>query len=200
LAGQYNIRLVVLPRARISMLLERGAKAVVVFVPSVIYGGLKDGKYLWSDPLFMDRQELVSRNDQPFEFNGPASLIDVNFGAMLGHVYPVLEKEMASEQIQADRTTSESSLFSMLMARHVQVITVPNSTVHYFMSVNPVLKQSLYISKNNLGEYSRHLMFQQGMEKERRDFNQVILKMSSDPKWIAVLKKYGLEPVSQKKK
>lgn len=199
LGGVYQIRLVNLPRARLNMLLERGAKAFVVFAPSAIFGGPDGGKYLWSEALFQDRQELVSRKDQPFEFNGPASLIGVNFAAMLGHVYPMLAKEMESGQIKADRNTNESSLFSMLMARHVQVITVPNSTVRYFMSVDPMLKQSLHISKNNLGEFSRHLMFQRGMEKQRADFNQVVLKMGSDPKWIAILKKYGLEPVSPKK-
>ncbi len=199
LTGQYKIRLVNLPRGRLNMLLERGTKAFVVFAPSAIFGGINGGKYLWTEALFQDRQELVSRSDRPFEFTGPASLIGIPFAAMLGHVYPVLEKEMASGRIQADRTTSESSLFSMLKARHVQVITVPNSAVRYFMSVDPTLYQNISISKNNLGEYTRHLMFQQGMEKERGDFNQVVLKMPSDPKWIAILKKYGLEPVGQKK-
>ncbi|GAB2887680.1 hypothetical protein GCM10027046_15000 [Uliginosibacterium flavum] len=198
LSGKYDVNLVMLPKARLNKMLERGDKAFVAFTPSVVFDGPNGGSYLWTAPLFEDRQELVSRAKQPFEFNGPASLFGVRFGALLGHIYPMLAKEMESGVIHADRTTSEASLIAMLMAGHVDVITIPNSAVRYYMSTNTAFRQGFWISRQHLGEYTRHLMFQRGMEKERDDFDQIIRKMNVDPAWIGTLKKYGLEPASRK--
>lgn len=194
LAGKYDIRLVILPRARMNKMLEEGERAFAVFVPSAIFGGPNGGSYLWTAPLFKDAQELISRKDRPFEFTGPESLVGVPFGVMLGHVYPMIAKEMEQGQIRPDRASNEGSLVSMLMARHADVITLPNSAISYFMKANATMRQTFVFSKKNLGDYTRHLMFQQGMEKERDDFDRVVRKMATDPVWIATMKKYGLEP------
>lgn len=198
LAGKYDIRLVLLPRARLQMMLDRGDKAFVLFAPSVIFGGVDGGRYLWTAPLFNDRQELVSRKEHPFEFNGPASLFGVRLGAMVGHVYPMLAKEIEAGQIRPERSTNEVSLVKMLMLAHVDVITLANSSISYLMSNDAALKENLRFSKQNLGEYTRNLMFQQGMEKERDDFDRVVRTMDTNPVWITTLKKYGLEPASKK--
>lgn len=195
LAGKYELRLMLLPRARLNMMLENGTRAVVLFAPSAIFGGPEGGRYLWSVPLFADRQELVSRRNKPFEFAGHLSLAGVRFGAMLGHVYPQIEKEMESGQIRAERASSEELLVNMLMANHVDVITMANSTVRYFMQVNPAFRDAAVLSKQNLGGYNRHLMFQRGMEQVRDDFDQALRKMSIDPVWIATLDRYGLVPI-----
>jgi polar amino acid transport system substrate-binding protein len=194
LAGKYDIKLVLLPRVRLNKMIERGDKVFVIFMPSMLFGGVNGGSYLWTAPLCDDRQELVSRKLQPFEFDGPSSLYGVRFAAMLGHVFPVLAHDMDAGKIVADRNTIESSLISMLLAKHVDVITLPNSTLRYMWTKDPALQQQLWISTKNLGEFSRRLMFQRGMEKERNDFEQVVLAMNTDPAWIATLKKYGLTP------
>lgn len=194
LAGKYDIKLVLLPRARLNKMIERGDKAVVIFMPSMLFGGVKGGRYLWTAPMCDDRQELVSRKLHSFEYDGPASLHGVRFGAMLGHVFPLLVEDMDAGKIVADRNTSEMSLVSMLLVGHLDVITLPDSTLKYLMTKDPSIENQLWISSKNLGEFSRHLMFQRGMEKEQSDFNQVILAMKTDPVWLATLKKYGLTP------
>ncbi|MGE5450552.1 MAG: hypothetical protein ACM3VZ_01745 [Acidobacteriota bacterium] len=195
LAGQYELRLTFLPRARLNMMLKGGARAVVLFVPSFIFGGVDGGDYLWSVPLFADHQELVSRRNKPFEFTGPQSLVGVRFGATLGHVYPLIEKEMASGLIRADQVTGEESLVNMLMANHVDVITIANSTVRYCRQINPAFRDAAVLSRHNLGDFTRHLMFQRGMARTRDDFDRVLRQMSTDPVWIATLAKYGLVPI-----
>lgn len=194
LAGKYEIRLLLLPRARLTMMLEQGNKAVVIFTPSMLFNGPENGPYLWSRAIVGDQQEFVSRKDLPFEYSDPTSLIGSSFAAILGHVYPPIKKEMDSGMINAQRTVSESSLLSMLMAHHVDVITIPNSSYRYFTHANAGLRSTLVVSKNNLGAFTRHLMFQQGMQKERDDFEQVVVNMATDPGWVAILHKYGLKP------
>jgi len=195
LAGQYEISYTLLPRARLNMMLENDEQAVVLFAPSVIFGGLNRGTYLWSEALFEDRQEILSRKDAPFELDGPASLVGQSIAAMRGHAYPQIACEVESGQIILHRAHNEGSLIGMLRLKHVDVITLPNSTISYFMKKDLSLKPLVHFSRNSLSTYTRHLMFQQGMENQRDDFNQVLLKMPTDPHWIEILQKYGLKPI-----
>lgn len=196
LAGQYQITLTLLPRARMNLMLDNGQKGFVVLVPSIVFGGPTSGAYLWSAPLVADRQELLSRPQRAFEYHGPDSLAGVRFGAMLGHNYPPLARDMDSGKISAFRSRNEEALVNMLDEGHVDVVTIPNSTARYFMARSPGTTPRWHFSQQNLGEYGRHLMFQQGMEKQRDDFDRVIRQMPGDPAWIAILQRYGLEPIS----
>jgi polar amino acid transport system substrate-binding protein len=196
LAGKYEIELDVVPRARLAVLLEQGDAGVVLFVPSVIFGGIDGGKYLWSAPLFLDRQELVSRHDQPFEFTGPPSLHNVRMGGVLGHSYPMLDAAIATGQIEVRRNMSEAALLKMLRYRRLDVVTLAGSSLRYYQNADPVLKDMFHVSRAGLGEYSRHLMFQENMKRQRDDFDAVVGKMGADLRWQAILAKYGLLPAA----
>ncbi|PRC95121.1 transporter substrate-binding domain-containing protein [Solimicrobium silvestre] len=197
LSEKYQIHLQFLPRTQVDKMMRRGDKACVLFIPSFIYNGVDNGPYLWTAPLFKDRQELISRKNHPFEFNGPASLFGVHFGAMLGHTFPQLTKDIAAGKIKVERNSSGlQSLINMLLASHLDVVTMPESSIRLMMVEDPSLSDKLWFSKQSLSEYTRHVMFQQGMEVERNDVDLVMRKMNSDPVWLAILKKYGLQPIS----
>lgn len=193
LAGKYEIRLVFLPRARLGAMLDNGDKAMVLFAPSVIFGGPAVGKYLWTSALFDDRQDLVSRALLPFEYSGPGSLQHVRFGAMLGHVYPALAEDMDNGKILAHRNTNEGALMRMLLMKRLDVVTLADSSVRYLVKNDAGIDGKIHISKQNLGNFSRHLMFQQGMTRERDDIEEVVTRMDNDPAWRAILKEYGLD-------
>ncbi|WP_332852983.1 transporter substrate-binding domain-containing protein [Duganella sp. S19_KUP01_CR8] len=193
LAGKYEIRLMFLPRARLGSMLDKGDQGMVLFAPSVIFGGPAGGKYLWTSALFDDRQDLVSRSSLPFEYDGPTSLKNLRFGAMLGHVYPALAEDMDRGKIRAHRNNNEGALLRMLLMDRLDVITLADSSVRYLVKKDTRVDGKIYVSTQNLGSYTRHLMFQQGMDRERDDIEEVVLKMDSDPVWRAILKAYGLE-------
>lgn len=61
LAGEYEIQLNMVPRARVNRLLESGATGVVLFAPSMTFGGISGSSpYSWSIPLMRDRQTVIS--------------------------------------------------------------------------------------------------------------------------------------------
>lgn len=194
LKGKYEIRLVALPRARLNLLLRGDDRAFVIFAPSFVFGGLTGNLYLWSSAIFDDRQELVSRKDHPFQLNGAASLTGKRLVGMQGHVFPAIAKEVASGQIKMGRVNSEESLVKMLLKGHADVITIPHSAAEYFATKMPEFRQKMLLSDESLGSFSRHLMFPNTMARERDDFEDVVRKMRTDDKWLAVLKKYGLTP------
>ncbi|MYN16569.1 transporter substrate-binding domain-containing protein [Rugamonas sp. FT107W] len=192
LAGKYEVRLMFVPRARLGSMLDTGARGMVLFAPSVIFDGPAGGKYLWTSALFDDRQDLLSRASAPFEYDGPGSLHGVRFGAMLGHSYPALAEDVASGRIHAHRNNNEGALLKMLLMQRLDVITLADSSVRYLVRNDASIAGKIHVSKQNLGSYTRHLMFQQGMTRERDDIEEVVARMDGDPAWLAILRKYGL--------
>ncbi len=195
--GKFKLRLQLLPRNRLDLALASGEKGIVLFAPSVIFGGMQHSRYFWSSALLHDNQGFVSRADKVFEYDAPQSLYGVHFLAMRGHHFPRLQKDIDEGKILVNRADSEGALLRMLIAKRADVITLPDSVVQYFIVQNPSLKKELYLSNKKLESFSRHLLFQQGMEEEFKNIEPIVLKINSDPKWIAILKKYGLEPSQQ---
>lgn len=194
LAGKRQLRLQFLPRNRLDLALSNAEKGIVLFAPSMTFGGIASDRYLWSAPLLDDHQGFISRTDKPFDYDTPTSLYGSHLLTVRGHNFPRLQKEIDTGKIVLDRADNEISLIRMLLAKRADVITLPDSVVHYFTTMNPEFKDKLHLSNKKLESFSRHLMFQKGMEDELKLFEPIVLKMNSDPKWIAILKKYGLEP------
>ena len=193
LTGAYRLKLQLIPKARLNFMIDQGDRGIVLFTPDVVFGGEKDGRHLWSSILIGDRQEVLSRKDHPVDFTGPSSLYSVPLGCILGHVYPVIQADIDAGKIVCQRTSQESSLFQMLMHGHVAAISLPSSTMRYFLKEDPKISNWLYVSAGNLGEFQRRLMFQKGMTHERNDIDKIVQQMRFDPVWIAILVKYGLQ-------
>lgn len=194
LAGKRRLHLLFLPRNRLDLALSNAEKGIVLFAPSMTFGGIANAHYLWSAPLLDDHQGFISRADKPFNYDTPASLFGTHLLTVRGHNFPRLQQEIDEGKIILDRADNEISLIRMLLAKRADIITLPDSVVHYFTVKNPEFKSQLHLSSKKLESFSRHLMLQKGMDDELTLLEPIVLRMNSDPKWIAILKKYGLEP------
>jgi len=112
---------------------------------------------------------------------------------MLGPVYPALAEDLDSGKLRAHRNNNEGALLRMLLMERLDVLTLADSSVRYLAKKDRRIDGKIYVSKQNPGNYTRHLMFQQGMDRERNDIEEVVLKMDGDPAWRAILREYGLE-------
>lgn len=195
LAGKYVIKLTVLPRARLNVMLAQGVQGMVVFAPSVIFGGVDGGRFLWSMPLLKDRQMIISRPKQPIEYAGPASLYGVILGGVLGHVYPAIQSDIDSGMIDIQRSTTERLLFSMLLNGRYEAITLAETSIRFLVAESHLPDSMFYYLHGDLGKFNRHLMFQLSMETERADFDAVVRGMARDSAWSKILGKYGLKPL-----
>lgn len=199
LEGRYTVKLRVIPRARVALMLESGQPGMVLFAPSVIFGGVHGKRFLWSRPLLFDRQLLVSRPDNPIEYTGPGSLNGKVLGGMLGHVYPAIQSDIDTGKIRVERLVSESSLIAMLKAKRVDAFTISEVMLQPLLQETPGHAISLHYSRKDFGAFTRNLLYQKGMEELRRDIDAVILAMPSDPNWTAALSTYGLRPFDESK-
>ncbi|WP_195763684.1 substrate-binding periplasmic protein [Duganella guangzhouensis] len=193
LAGRYHYTLAVIPRARLNLMLEHGERGVVLLAPSVVF----DGPYLRSDALLDDRQELLSRKDQPIEYHGAGSLNQINLGGMRGHSYPFIQADIDAGRVHVHRAQSEAALLKMLMAKRLDAVTMAGTSAHYLAKISPEAQAGLHYSQTNLGRFSRQLMFQAGMQTERDAVNSVVRAMADDPVWRATLARYGLQPAAR---
>ncbi len=192
LAGRYRFKLVVIPRARLNLMLARGDRGVVLLAPSVVF----DGPYLRSAALLDDRQELLSRRDHPVEYRGPGSLNQITLGGMLGHSYPFIQADIDAGHIRMHRVQNESALLKMLLARRLDAVTMAATSARYLAHISPQAQANLHYSHASLGSFTRQLMFQAGMQAERDAINPVLRAMADDPAWRATLARYGLLPAS----
>lgn len=194
LQGKYEIRLRLLPRARIDNMLECGVRGFVIFAPSVIMGGPDGGRYLWTQPLLQDCQQLISVRARSFEYAGPESLVALRFGAIQGHVYPAIDREVRENRIVPYLAKTEEALVQMLLSGRADVITLPDTIVQYFAKNDAAFDAARYISHKHFGTFTRHMLFQRGMEKECADMNAALQTLMASPEWPVLLGRYGLKP------
>lgn len=184
LAGKYEIQLNMVPRARVNRLLESGATGVVLFAPSMTFGGISGSSpYSWSIPLMRDRQTVISLKEHPVEYAGPASLHHRDLGGLLGHVYPELQPDIDTGRIRLERPSRERDLLAMLQARRVDAITLPESSVRYLFNIDKSMRVRLHVSEGVLAEFTRHMIFQRGMNRQRDDIDRALISLQQDASW-----------------
>lgn len=192
LAGRYRLKLAVIPRARLNLMLERGDRGVVLLAPSVVF----PGPYLRTDALLDDRQELLSRKENAVDYSGEDSLTGLRLGGMRGHSYPFIQAGIDAGRITVLRAQSEAALMKMLMLKRLDAVTMASTSARYLAKLYPEAQTGVHYSPNNLGRFTRQLMFQVGMQAERDAVNRVVRGMAGDPAWRATLARYGLVPAS----
>jgi polar amino acid transport system substrate-binding protein len=193
LAGRYHLTLAPIPRARLNLMLERGDRGMVLLAPSVVF----NPGYPRTEALLDDRQELLSRRDQPVDYRGPGSLAQVRLGGMRGHSYPFIQADIDAGRVQVHRAQSEAALLKMLMIKRLDAVTMAATSARYLAKVSPQVQANLYYSPTNLGRFTRQLMFQGDMQAERDAFNLVVRAMAADPCWRRILSRYGLQPAAR---
>ncbi|RON72087.1 amino acid ABC transporter substrate-binding protein [Pseudomonas fluorescens] len=105
---------VVLPRARVQSAMEHGdidvrCYAALSWLPN------QSGDYIWSVPLWFQRDLLISRKEQPAQIN-PAQLPRQAIGTVLGYSYPTLQPLFDADQLQREDARNQEQVLEKLLA------------------------------------------------------------------------------------
>jgi polar amino acid transport system substrate-binding protein len=105
---------IVLPRARIQSAMEHGDIDVRCYAAQSWLPN-QSGDYIWSVPLWFQRDLLVSRQDQSARID-PAHLPRQAIGTVNGYSYPTLQPLFNADQLQREDARNQEQVLEKLLA------------------------------------------------------------------------------------
>jgi polar amino acid transport system substrate-binding protein len=105
---------IVLPRARVQSAMEHGDIDVRCYAAQSWLPN-QSGDYIWSVPLWFQRDLLVSREDQSAQIN-PADLPRQAIGTVLGYSYPTLQSLFDADRLQREDARNQEQVLEKLLA------------------------------------------------------------------------------------
>ncbi|MFJ4607374.1 substrate-binding periplasmic protein [Pseudomonas atacamensis] len=105
---------VVLPRARVQSAMEHGDIDVRCYAAQSWLPN-QSGDYIWSVPLWFQRDLLISRKEQPAQIN-PDQLPRQAIGTVLGYSYPTLQPLFDADQLQREDARNQEQVLEKLLA------------------------------------------------------------------------------------
>lgn len=147
----------VLARARIAPAMERGEVDVRCYVAQAWLNNLS-GDYVWSIPLWVQRNVMVSAHVPPLSVNVP-KLVTQNIGTVLNYTYPTLEPLFAKGQLKRDDARSEEQVLHKLVAGRFKYAVTNEWTLERFNQQLPPgrrLHVVAVVEEQSLGCYVRN--------------------------------------------
>lgn len=191
LKGQFKLKLKSVPRGRVDRALNSGKQGAVLFVNWLWMGKDAKSKYLWTLPIINDQNVFISSQKKPVRYQNRESLIGLNFGAIVGRMYPPLEALFKTRQLKRLNSNSEIEVLKLVLKGRVDVTTQPLTQVTA-LSEQLGISQKLYIAKRPLFRFQRHLLITPQLPKLHKALNEVLLSLADNQHWLAILARHNL--------
>jgi len=120
----------VLPRARVQNAMEHGEVDVRCYAAQSWLPNLS-GDYIWSLPLFFQRDLLISRQDQPPNAD-PAHLPRQSIGTVLGYRYPTLQPIFDADRLWREDARNQEQVLDKLLAGRYRYAVSNQWTLDWF--------------------------------------------------------------------
>jgi len=120
----------VLPRARVQNAMEHGEVDVRCYAAQSWLPNLS-GDYIWSIPLFFQRDLLISRQDQPTSAD-PAHLPRQSIGTVLGYSYPTLQPIFDADRLWREDARNQEQVLDKLLAGRYRYAVSNQWTLDWF--------------------------------------------------------------------
>lgn len=194
--GQYRFEIEPLPRTRINRNLEDKLPGIVLFVNWEWMQDSDKTKYLWSDPILSDRNEIISRRHGTppikIEFNGAESLKGMVFGGLTGRQYKGLEKAFERGDIIRRNVRNEEQNLALLLRDRIDVTSSAATVIRYKIKVTG-LQNLVYFSAQPHFSYTRHLLITPQLAKLEPLLNEFIISLDQNPSWQSIKSRYAVE-------
>jgi len=191
--GRFYFRLHYLPRKRLDRHLARGDAGLVLWVNPIFFANGQPAAPDWTQSLLEDEQSFVSRREQAFDYQGPASLHGQVLGTVLGHRYIGLEDGFNQGLIRREDVLVDEQNLHKLLSKRIDLILMPRSTTRYF-SRQLGLDDRLHFSNEPLSRYDRQIMLPASLDADLQTFVQhAVQDLPDNPAWQALLRDYGLD-------
>lgn len=120
----------VLPRARVQNAMEHGEVDVRCYAAQSWLPNLS-GDYIWSIPLFFQRDLLISRQGLPAQ-SDPADLPRQSIGTVLGYSYPTLQPLFDADRLWREDARNQEQVLDKLLAGRYRYAVSNQWTLDWF--------------------------------------------------------------------
>jgi len=187
--GLYHFKVGILPRKRLDNLLEsHDWHGVVPWVNPAWFNDESKTRFLWTKPMMLDANLVISHKSKPIHYQGPASLNNLHLGGILGHRYKEIESLLKAGKIHREDVVSEFQNIEKLLIKRIDVMFISKSSLNFYLNEYPEFKQQIFIAKQERGRFNRHFLLPLEAEQLTRFLNQAIPELSQLSAWQETVK------------
>ncbi|WP_281558415.1 hypothetical protein [Thalassomonas sp. RHCl1] len=191
-SASYRFELIYIPRKRLNRNLHEGSLDGIIL--GVIPAWFKDKartKYLWSEGIFEDYDDVVSSVDISFEYQTPASMIGNSFVGVTGYYYFGVDELVRQQKVQRLDVENEHRLLEMIILKRVNIGIIGHATLRSILADNKSWADKLYFSKNTFSnKFYRRFLVPKYYPELFQKLNPLILSVIKSPQWHKVLQSY----------
>lgn len=188
---QYHFKALYLPRKRLNARLAQKQRVIIAFVSPKWFKGADN---IWSIPVLVGQNDVISLKDKPVEFTGVSSLLGKTLVASLGSKFPVIEQALANGDIKRVNGLTMPHVAKLLIKNRGDFSSMPKiSSLYVFKELQALDK--IHYSAQPLFTFKRHLLLSPILNKLKPWIDDLISHSVTDPAWLATIHKYGLNSI-----
>ena len=187
----YHFSTTFIPRKRIEHMLENSLfEGVLLGVNPIWFKDKSESKYLWTQSIFADKDEVISLREKPVEYTTPSSLEQYRLGGFRGFYYYGINELVAQNKIHRTDTISEQALINMLKTKRIDCAIISRSTFNYITKENDN-RHLFHISERPHDTYARKILILPKDKSIHHELKLIIEYMKKDKIWSELLLSYS---------
>ncbi len=195
MAPHHRLALRHMPRIRLDTTeLSKGDKfaGAVLFVNPRFVADADKTRFLWSKPLFVDCNMVISRLEEPVEFVGLSTFWGLRFGGVRGYRYSYIDDMVGTGKVQREDSQDELSGLRKVALGRVDVTVVPY-TIYSHFGADKSLARQLYVAPKPLQCFARHILVGKANPALLKAVNLAIDALGTDKGWLAAMEYFHLD-------
>ncbi|MBV8657366.1 MAG: hypothetical protein JO142_06005 [Burkholderiales bacterium] len=196
LPAHFELKLNNVPRKRFTttVLAEPGRfDGVALFLAPDFVGDHDQTHFLWSKPLFMDCNLIVSSMQAPLDYLRPDQFAGLHFGGVPDHHYMQIDEMAAAGKLTREDAPDEGANLKKVAARHLDFTVMP-FTVYRYTSKALNLGPHLHVSPKPLDCFARRILIGRRNQPLLKAINDAIDLLQPDAQWNKAIAHYHPEP------
>ena len=190
LSDRYFFDLVFVPRKRIEAMLERKAmQGMLLGVNPKWFKDKDENKYLWTNAVFTDRDEVVSLKESAIEYQSPSSLQGKVIGGVRGFYYAGINELVAHGKASRVDTSGEAALLTMLEKNRVDTAIIGRSMYDYLLK-DSIWQGKFHLSAKPHDNYDRRILIPKSQVEVYQHIQTLITELDEDCLWQLAVKRY----------
>lgn len=177
-------------RPSLNLLLVSGQPAIVMWVNPGWFGANKD-LYLWSKPLFWDKDVVVSLKGAGLKHDETADLSGLRIGGIQGYFYQGLKPLVVSGKVQRINVRNDQTNIQQLLDKKVDAIIISKSSLLFYVRKLKLINQVEIVGRPN-STYQRQLLITHHYRDHYEEINHFVEGLAQQTYWRSRVNLYGL--------